>query len=122
MTDSDQPELVINTNASYTTYLEVVKFIYTDACSITSDNVVALLELADLYNFPRLLGLCEKFLSDVADGDNFDQLLEICDSFDLRQLRATLTRWVLQHRPSLSDITEEQLRMLTFKRHTAPAH
>jgi hypothetical protein len=59
--------------------------------------------------------LCEKYLSEVVDADNFDSILDICDGFDLKLLRAVLTKWLMQHCQSISSISEKQLQMLTFK-------
>jgi protein-L-isoaspartate(D-aspartate) O-methyltransferase len=87
MVESKATEMTI-TDFNYDTFLEFVKFLYTDNCTITADNCMQLLELSNYYKVDRLKALCEHRLSLDIEVENAASILMIADRFNAPQLKS----------------------------------
>ncbi|XP_033735166.1 BTB/POZ domain-containing protein 6-like [Pecten maximus] len=64
-----------------------LRYVYTDNCAITSDNVTALMYTAHKYNVRRLVKECGQFMMDNMSTANVCTIMENANLFDNRELR-----------------------------------
>jgi hypothetical protein len=110
-------ELPINTDATSDVFIELLRFIYSGRCNFNENNVVPLLELADLYNLVKLTNLCEAALWDCVSEENVFDLLSIAHRFNAHRLRRALVGFAINHLPAIPD---QNLWLLSSEHHAAP--
>ncbi|XP_033735167.1 BTB/POZ domain-containing protein 6-like [Pecten maximus] len=64
-----------------------LRYVYTDKCTTTSDNVTALMYTAHKYNVRRLVKECGQFMMDNMSTVNVCTIMENANLFDNRELR-----------------------------------
>eukprot|EP01124_Arcella_intermedia_P021945 TRINITY_DN3166_c0_g1_i1.p1 TRINITY_DN3166_c0_g1~~TRINITY_DN3166_c0_g1_i1.p1 ORF type:complete len:580 (+),score=70.41 TRINITY_DN3166_c0_g1_i1:34-1740(+) len=75
----------------------VLHFIYTDHCTVTSENCVDLLELANFFQLDRLKAFCEKYWFDNINVSNAAHILSIADRFNAVQLKDFAMEFIFSH-------------------------
>lgn len=86
MRESQAEEIEIK-DCTYSIFIDMLKFIYTDNVELTDKNCVPLLELANYYKLDRLKAMCEYQLHQDVDVNNVAHLLGIADRFAALQLK-----------------------------------
>jgi len=95
MKDAMMKQLVID-NYSYTAFQQLLKFIYTDECQISSPDVAAeLMSAAEFYRLERLKALMELMLSKALDIETACPILEIAQRFGAAQLKRIAFEYIL---------------------------
>ena len=67
---------------------EFLRFLYTDECALTADNVISVMYLAKKYIVPSLTRRCVEFLAKNLSLDNVLDVLEQARGFDEKELEA----------------------------------
>jgi len=101
--------ITIDADVHASTFVELLRFIYTGTCNVTSDNAVALLELADLYNLENLTALCEKHILASVTPQNLLQLLEVAVHYNARRLHTALVSYAINYCDILADMPPAHL-------------
>ena len=65
---------------------EFLRFLYTDECELTADNVVSVMYLAKKYIVPSLSGKCVDSLRSFMTAENAMSILEAATKFDEKEL------------------------------------
>lgn len=113
MQESERRELKLHTEHSVTDWLELLRFIYTDSCRITTSNVAALIQMADLYSMSRLSALCESFLATTLAEDEVFSILSLALDSRMLQLATLCVQFVVTKMDlSQRELTEEELEIL----------
>ncbi|OWF47003.1 BTB/POZ domain-containing protein 3 [Mizuhopecten yessoensis] len=72
-------------------------YLYTDKCTITADNVTALMYTANKYNVGRLVNECSQFMTDNLSTANVCTIMETAHVFDNRDLRQSCLEFIEKH-------------------------
>jgi len=80
-------EKISITELPHDVFIEVLRFIYTDNCNITDDNVPDLLSASNYYQLDRLKALCELYWYNDMDASNVAHFLYIADRYNANQLK-----------------------------------
>ncbi|XP_021360397.1 BTB/POZ domain-containing protein 6-like [Mizuhopecten yessoensis] len=92
-----------------------LRFLYTDTCTITADNVLALMYAANKYNVGRLVKECGQFITDNLSTANVCTIMETAYLFDNQDLRQSCLEFIEKHsnvivkEKLLSDLGQECL-------------
>jgi len=82
-----QSNTIVITDCTYEAFLDVLRFIYTDACHVGEDNCISLLEQANFFQLDRLKAICESFWYKNINITNAGSVLEVADRFNAKQLK-----------------------------------
>jgi hypothetical protein len=95
MKEAEQRELELKTDFSKDEWMELIRFIYTDSCRITTQNVQSLIEMADLYSLSRLSALCEEFLANTVTEEEVFHFLRLALDVRMPQLKAICLQFIV---------------------------
>ena len=76
---------------------QFLRFVYTDECTLTSDNVVAIMYLAKKYILPSLNEKCVHFLLKILSVENVLDVLEQADCFDEKELKIGCWKFIVSN-------------------------
>ncbi len=76
---------------------QFLRFVYTDKCTLTSDNVVAIMYLAKKYILPSLNEKCVHFLLKILNVENVLDVLEQADCFDEKELKIGCWKFIVSN-------------------------
>lgn len=112
MKESSATELTIS-EFTYEPFLEMIKFVYTDDCSLIPDNCVSILELSNYYKLDRLKAMCKwifdfliwktnTFIGEYrlhldVETENVASFLMVADRFNAQQLRSFCLQYILDN-------------------------
>ncbi|OWF47001.1 BTB/POZ domain-containing protein 6-like [Mizuhopecten yessoensis] len=83
-----------------------LRYLYTDKCTITADNVTALMYAANKYNVERLIKECGQFMTDNLSTANVCTIMETAYLFDNQVLRQNCLEFIEKHS---NEIVKEKL-------------
>lgn len=112
MLESNQDKLELQ-EIPLIAFKQFLHFIYTDSVEITADSVVDLLVLASEYVVPRLVTLCEAFVSKNLTPENVCELWMLADKYRSMQLWQYCKFFVNLHFDKLNKMKETTLATLT---------
>lgn len=101
MKESQSQEVEI-CNVSYSTFLSILKYLYTDTTDINLDTVMDLLQAADLFCIDRLKNICEQTILSSIDIENAAGLLQTSDQHGALELREAALRYIINEFDSVS--------------------
>jgi len=78
-------------------FIDILKFIYTDSCSISEENCNSLMEQANFFQLDRLKAICENFWIGNINVQNACNLIQIADRFNAIQLRDFAREFIFSH-------------------------
>jgi len=78
-------------------FIDILKFIYIDSCSISEDNCNSLMEQANFFQLDRLKAICENFWIGNINVQNACSLIQIADRFNAIQLRDFAREFIFSH-------------------------
>jgi hypothetical protein len=76
---------------------QFLRFLYTEECTLTGDNVVAIMYLAKKYNLPSLGEKCTNFLSENLNVENALDVLEQATGFEEKELEKECWKCIVSH-------------------------
>lgn len=85
-------------------FANMLEYLYTGSCTITSHNVVELLITANRYSMADLQDRCETFLEQGLLVDNAAFLLDIAHTFHSPHLQAVTMNYLREQKSDLSTI------------------
>ena len=82
--------------------IQIIKFLYTDSCDVTIENVMSLFKAADIYGIKKLKNICEQTLISNIHGDNVASILAEADRHYTDRLRDVSLKYILQNFDNVS--------------------
>ncbi|CAB4008512.1 BTB POZ domain-containing 6-B-like [Paramuricea clavata] len=73
---------------------EFLRFLYTDECNLTTDNVVSVINLSKKYIVPSLTEKCVKAVERMLKAENVMSFLEQATHFDERKLQTSCLKFI----------------------------
>ena len=74
---------------------------------MASNCIIEVLGLANQYNLPRLITLCEFFLKDVIDDENIFDILQSADLYQASQLKDLCILTVVEKQLTKKEMLEQ---------------
>eukprot|EP00753_Platysulcus_tardus_P014506 PLAT4383.2.p1 GENE.PLAT4383.2~~PLAT4383.2.p1 ORF type:complete len:552 (+),score=129.47 PLAT4383.2:26-1681(+) len=96
MRESHETEVIIP-SLSYTVFLVLMDFIYTDYVDIASEHAIELYMAADLYGLDRLKSLCESAVHRLISVDTAANLLQAAAEVHAVDLRAACMKFIIRN-------------------------
>jgi protein-L-isoaspartate O-methyltransferase len=78
-------------------FIDVLKFIYTDSCSINEVNCNSLMEQANFFQLDRLKAICENFWIGNINVHNACSIIQIAEQFNATQLKDFAREFIFSH-------------------------
>jgi hypothetical protein len=75
---------------------QFLRFLYTEECTFTADNVVAIMYLAKKYIIPSLSEICVKFMLENLNPENVLDVLEQATRFDEKKLEKRCWKKIIE--------------------------
>ncbi|XP_053353461.1 kelch-like protein 6 [Clarias gariepinus] len=75
----------------------LLDYTYTSKVHITKDNVQKTLEAASLFQFPRVMDVCARFLAESLHPENCVGVLRLADTHSLVELKARVHEYIVQN-------------------------
>jgi len=94
---------VIQVPQKYPIFYLLLEFIYSGKATITVDNSIDLLKLADEYHLVQLKERCERFISYNLDLDNVCSILSLADLYKSHQLRELCIKFIVKEFEGIKD-------------------
>ena len=101
MMESRSKEIML-TNVSYSTFLTVLKYLYTDIAEVTLDSAMELFIAADHFCIERLKKICEQMILTSINLTNAPSVLQAADMHGALALREASLRYILANFDSVS--------------------
>jgi len=78
-------------------WIDILKFIYTDTCTITEENCNSVMEQANFFQLDRLKAICENFWIGNLNVNNSCSIIQIADRCNATQLRDFAREFIFSH-------------------------
>jgi hypothetical protein len=84
-------------NCTSSTFVELLRYIYTGECKLTLNNWVSVLEQANYFQLDRLIALCEEFWRHNISIENAASVLEVATRYNAKQLLQYSLEFIFQN-------------------------
>jgi len=102
MKESREGNIIIK-NLKKSTFLSLLDYLYTGQLLATAENIIELLQAADLYVLEHLKALCERKLARYVELNNVINMLQLADQFKAPELKEHCLIEIAKHLPELKD-------------------
>uniref|UniRef100_A0A914XVA5 BTB domain-containing protein n=1 Tax=Panagrolaimus superbus TaxID=310955 RepID=A0A914XVA5_9BILA len=92
-------------NYSYEEFLQLLCFLYSGVCKLTSDNVFSLTDMGEFYDLPLLKEYCDKFMSKLKNDVDIDNVYDKVDfalRYSLSDYLNSIKKFIRQNFESLA--------------------
>uniref|UniRef100_A0AC34GX28 BTB domain-containing protein n=1 Tax=Panagrolaimus sp. ES5 TaxID=591445 RepID=A0AC34GX28_9BILA len=80
---------------SYDDFKEFLIFIYSGECSLTDENIFAMVDIAEFYGIDELKNACEEYLTKMEINiNNFYQMIETANKYSMIQFKKSIFNFI----------------------------
>lgn len=97
MKETEKGVQTLRVEGDKSAFKELLKYIYSDECQITTENCLELLQLSNYYKVERLTCMCEKMIKDTVTIEDAATVLVIADRFNALQLKSFIIEYIIEN-------------------------